>query len=113
MSLLCVTMTIVVPPDVPKSVLAQKVGQVPHTQQAKRSVEEIRLSSMPGLNQRLRKKKPLPTNGTSQNSKQDTSTMFRLVRGTLDGTPRLRSDSYEARSTGRLDHVLTRTRLAR
>jgi hypothetical protein len=28
-------------------------------------------------------------------------------------TPRLRSDSYEARSTGRLDHVLTRTRLAR
>jgi hypothetical protein len=28
-------------------------------------------------------------------------------------TPRLRSDSYEARSTGRLDYVLTRTRHAR
>jgi hypothetical protein len=43
-------MTIVVPLDVPESVLAQKVGQVPHTQQAERSVEEIPLASMPGLN---------------------------------------------------------------
>jgi hypothetical protein len=32
---------------------------------------------------------------------------------TANGTPRPRSDSYEARSTGRLDHVPTRTRLAR
>jgi hypothetical protein len=64
-------------------------------------------------NQRLRKTKPLPINGTSQNSGRDASTMFRLVRGSLDGTPRLRSDSYEAPSTGRLDCVPTRTRLAR
>jgi hypothetical protein len=64
-------------------------------------------------NQRLRKIKPLSTNETSQNSKRDTSTTFRLVRGTLDGTPRLRSDSYEAHSTGRLDYVPTRTRHAR
>jgi hypothetical protein len=28
-------------------------------------------------------------------------------------TPRLHSDSYEARSTGRLDRILTHTRLAR
>jgi hypothetical protein len=32
---------------------------------------------------------------------------------TANKTPRPRSDSYEARSTGRLDHVPTRTRLAR
>jgi hypothetical protein len=32
---------------------------------------------------------------------------------TANETPRPRSDSYEARSTGRLDHVPTRTRLAR
>jgi hypothetical protein len=32
---------------------------------------------------------------------------------TVNKMPRPRSDSYEARSTGRLDHVLTRTRLAR
>jgi hypothetical protein len=32
---------------------------------------------------------------------------------TTNKTPRPRSDSHEARSTGRLDHVLTRTRLAR
>jgi hypothetical protein len=44
---------------------------------------------------------------------ENTLTMFRLVRGSLDGTPRLRSDSYEAPSTGRLDRVPTRTRLAR
>jgi hypothetical protein len=31
----------------------------------------------------------------------------------LGGTPRPRSDSYEAPSMGRLDRVLTRTRLAR
>jgi hypothetical protein len=32
---------------------------------------------------------------------------------TANETPRPRSDSYEARSTGRLDHVPTHTRLAR
>jgi hypothetical protein len=64
-------------------------------------------------NQRLRKTKLLPTNETSQNGKGDTSTTFRLVQGTLDGMPRLRSDSYDVRSTGRLDRVPTRTRLAR
>jgi hypothetical protein len=32
---------------------------------------------------------------------------------TANETPRSRSDSYEPRSTGRLDHVPTRTRLAR
>jgi hypothetical protein len=53
------------------------------------------------------------TNGTSRDSERNASTMIRLVRGSLDGTPRPRSDSYEARSTGRLDHVLTHTRLAR
>jgi hypothetical protein len=52
----------------------------------------------------------LPVNETSQNSGRNASTAFRLVRGTLDGTPRPRSDSYEARSTERLDYVLTRTR---
>jgi hypothetical protein len=39
--------------------------------------------------------------------------MFRLAQGQLDGTPRLRSDSYEAPSTGRLDRIPTRTRLVR
>jgi hypothetical protein len=46
----------------------------------------------------------------TRHARQDASTTFRLVRGTLDGTPRPRSDSYEARSTGRLDYVPTRTR---
>jgi hypothetical protein len=32
---------------------------------------------------------------------------------TVNEIPRLRSDSHEARSTGRLDHILTRTRLSR
>jgi hypothetical protein len=64
-------------------------------------------------NQRLRKTKPLPINDTSQNSKRDASTAFRLVRGILKGTPRPRSDSYEAYSTRRLDRVPTRTRYAR
>jgi hypothetical protein len=32
---------------------------------------------------------------------------------TVNKTSRPRSDSYEARSTGRLDHIPTRTRLAR
>jgi hypothetical protein len=49
----------------------------------------------------------------TRHARQDTSTTFRLVRGMLGRTPRLRSDSYEAPSTGRLDRVLTRTRLAR
>jgi hypothetical protein len=44
------------------------------------------------------------TNGTSRDNKQNASTMFRLVRGSLYGTPRPRFDSYEARSMGRLDH---------
>jgi hypothetical protein len=61
----------------------------------------------------IKKNKTLPANETSQNSGQNTSTVFRLVRGLLDGTPRLRSDSYEAPSTGRLDRVLTRTRRTR
>jgi hypothetical protein len=38
--------------------------------------------------------------------------VFRLVRGSLDGTPRLCSDSYEAPSMGCLDRVPTHTRLA-
>jgi hypothetical protein len=46
-------------------------------------------------------------------ARRDASTTFRFVRGTLDGTPRPRSDSYEAPSTGRLDRVPTRTRLVR
>jgi hypothetical protein len=46
----------------------------------------------------------------SQSSGRDTSTTFWFVRGSLDGTPRLRSDSYKAPSTGRLDYVPTRTR---
>jgi hypothetical protein len=58
----------------------------------------------------FKKNKTLPANETSQNSGRDTSTAFRLVRGSLDGTPRLRSDSYEARSTGRLVYVPTRAR---
>jgi hypothetical protein len=49
------------------------------------------------------------TNGTSRDRKRSASITFRLVRGSLDGTPRPRSDSYEARSTGHLDHVPTRT----
>jgi hypothetical protein len=46
----------------------------------------------------------------SQNSRRDTSTAFRLARGQLDETPRLRSDSHEVSSTGRLDYVPTHTR---
>jgi hypothetical protein len=58
----------------------------------------------------IKKNKTLPANETSQNSGRDTSTAFRLVRGSLDGTSRLRSNSYETRSTGRLDYIPTRTR---
>jgi hypothetical protein len=61
----------------------------------------------------IKKNKTLPANETSQNSGRNTSTAFRLVRGSLDGTPRLCSDSYEAPLTGRLDRVSTRTRHAR
>jgi hypothetical protein len=43
----------------------------------------------------------------------DASTMSWLIRGTLDRTPRLCSDSYEAPSTRCLNHVPTRTRLVR
>jgi hypothetical protein len=46
-------------------------------------------------NQRLRKTKPMG------------------LAKTANKMPRPCSDSYEARSTGRLDHVLTRTRLTR
>jgi hypothetical protein len=52
----------------------------------------------------------LPTNETSQNSGRNASTVFRLVRGTLDETPRLRSDSHEARSTRHLDYRQSPTR---
>jgi hypothetical protein len=44
------------------------------------------------------------TNGTSRDSERNASTTSRLVRGSLDGTPRPCSDSYEARSTRRLDY---------
>jgi hypothetical protein len=37
-------------------------------------------------------------------ARRDASTTSRLVRGTLDGTPRPRPDSYEARSTRHLDY---------
>jgi hypothetical protein len=48
-------------------------------------------------------------------ARRNASTVFRLrlVRGTLDGTPRPRPISYEARSIKHLDRVLTRTRLVR
>jgi hypothetical protein len=49
----------------------------------------------------------------TQQSQRQRMIHLRLARGRLDGTPRPRSDfdSYEAPSTGRLDRVLTRTRL--
>jgi hypothetical protein len=44
------------------------------------------------------------TSGTSRDSERNASTTSRLVRGSLDGTPRPRSDSYETRSTRCLDY---------
>jgi hypothetical protein len=48
----------------------------------------------------------------TRRARRDASTALRLrlVRGTLDGTPRPRHDSYEARSIKHLDYWQTPTR---